>query len=106
MIIGARGTSIDVVRARFVLIVSFTASRFPCLNDAGKENSMQDVRHSLRPVWFALILLFALAIGVTCGLLFWTDSHRLAAAVMSGGGAFAASVVLGMATYQFLHETT
>lgn len=65
---------------------------------------MQEFSHATRPIWFALILFFALAVGASGGLLSWADTHRIASSVLSGAGAFAATVGLGIAAYHFLQE--
>ncbi|WP_036373380.1 hypothetical protein [Micromonospora sp. ATCC 39149] len=65
---------------------------------------MRDLRDALRLIWFLFILIFALLVGATGGLLSWVDSRGGASAILYGAGAFAATVGLGLAVCHFLQQ--
>ena len=48
----------------------------------------------LMPVWLAIGLLFAVLVSVGAGVLAWLGGAQVAAAILTAGGAFCASVTL------------
>ncbi|HEY0530702.1 MAG TPA: hypothetical protein VGD29_03805 [Actinoplanes sp.] len=65
---------------------------------------MPDFDREMRKIHFALITLFALLTGAAAGLLDWLETQHVAAGLLYGAGAFAATIALGMAVVQFLRE--
>jgi hypothetical protein len=48
----------------------------------------------LLAVWFALGLVFALFVGTAAGILGWLGGEKIAAAVLTGFGAFGGTITL------------
>jgi hypothetical protein len=56
---------------------------------------------SLRPIWIALILIVAVIVGTSAGLLAFASGAHVAVAVLTGGGTFAGTVMLLLALLKF-----
>ena len=56
---------------------------------------------SLRAIWIALVLIIAVMVGASAGLLAWASGASVATAVLTGGGTFAGTVMLLMALLNF-----
>ncbi|BCJ41651.1 hypothetical protein GCM10010168_53510 [Actinoplanes ianthinogenes] len=54
-----------------------------------------------RALWLALMIFFSLALGAVAGLLDWASGSNPFAAVLKGGGAFAATLLLLLAVFHF-----
>jgi hypothetical protein len=54
-----------------------------------------------RSVWIALILITAVIAGMGAGLLAFASGAHVATAVLTGGGAFAGTVLLLLALFNF-----
>jgi len=48
----------------------------------------------LTPIWLAIGAVFALFIGVGAGILAWLDGDKVPAAILTGGGAFVATITV------------
>jgi hypothetical protein len=48
----------------------------------------------LLAVWFALGLIFAVLVGTAAGILGWLSGEKIAAAVLTGSGAFGGTITL------------
>jgi hypothetical protein len=55
-------------------------------------------------LWIAVVVLLGLFVGAGAGVLAWSERHRVAAAVLTGGGAFGATVTLGIMILNALHS--
>jgi hypothetical protein len=54
-----------------------------------------------RGLWLAIIVLTAVLLGVSGGLLGWVGGLNAPTAVLTGGGAFGGAVMLGLAVLRF-----
>ena len=56
---------------------------------------------STRALWLALIVFFGFVVAVLAGLLSWAGGDNPFTAVLTGGGAFGATVLLLLAIFYF-----
>ncbi|MEV6595559.1 hypothetical protein AB0M36_01690 [Actinoplanes sp. NPDC051346] len=56
---------------------------------------------STRALWLALMVFFGMVVAVLAGLLSWAGGDSPFAAVLTGGGAFGATVLLLLAIFYF-----
>jgi hypothetical protein len=59
------------------------------------------VDRSTRALWLALMILFSLIVGAAAGLLVWAGGDNPFVAVLTGGGAFGATLLLLLAIFHF-----
>jgi flagellar basal body-associated protein FliL len=58
------------------------------------ESSNEPTRGRLRPIWLAIGVIFALFVGASAGILAWLSGEKIPAAVLTGGGAFVATITV------------
>ncbi|MEV4706119.1 hypothetical protein [Actinoplanes sp. NPDC049316] len=59
---------------------------------------------AVRAIWFAYMMLVSAGVGVSGGVLSFLGGARVANAVLTAGGAFAAAATLGLLILAFLSE--
>jgi hypothetical protein len=68
--------------------------------------SQQPPGDRLIAVWLVLGIIFALLVGIAGGVLGWLGGERTPIAVLTGGGAFGATVLLVIAIIRLLQQRT
>ncbi|MEU6240845.1 hypothetical protein [Streptomyces sp. NPDC047024] len=62
--------------------------------------------HRLTGLWVAVSVLFGLFIGAVAALLKWSDSHAVAAALLTGGTACGGAITLALVVINTLRRGT